>query len=332
MLNIVESCFAASPEKIAIYQAVGKSIEPITYGTLKDITNQVAGSLIQHHFKPGDAIAIDLPMTWQQSLFILGSLKWAVLLYQLQICFSSAEIAARLRISQAKAIFTQDNFYPSGKVIGLYNKVIDANAPPAIVLASNKNSLPVLRAADLLWEDFLTPCKEVPTYFCSPMTHCQYFIFFRTTGDPKAIPWNHTTAIKAAADAFLYQDIHTDDILAWPTNLGWMMGPWLIFAAFINQAGMALFDDVPSSRAFGEFIQTRQSHNVGCSTHFSAAWRKSNCMQGLDWQHIKCFSSTGECSNAEDMLYLMSLAGYKPVIEYCGGTEIGGAYITKHID
>ena len=29
------------------------------------------------------------------------------------------------------------------------------------------------------------------------------------------------------------------------------------------------------------------------------------------------------------MLYLMSLAGYKPVIEYCGGTEIGGAYISS---
>ena len=28
------------------------------------------------------------------------------------------------------------------------------------------------------------------------------------------------------------------------------------------------------------------------------------------------------------MLFLMSLAGYKPVIEYCGGTEIGGGYIT----
>jgi acetyl-CoA synthetase len=28
------------------------------------------------------------------------------------------------------------------------------------------------------------------------------------------------------------------------------------------------------------------------------------------------------------MLFLMSRAGYKPVIEYCGGTEIGGAYIT----
>jgi len=51
-------------------------------------------------------------------------------------------------------------------------------------------------------------------------------------------------------------------------------------------------------------------------------------MKGLDWSSIKVFSSTGECSNTDDMLFLMSLAGYKPIIEYCGGTEIGGAYIT----
>lgn len=51
-------------------------------------------------------------------------------------------------------------------------------------------------------------------------------------------------------------------------------------------------------------------------------------MEGLDWSKIRAFSSTGECSNADDMLYLMWLAEYKPVIEYCGGTEIGGGYIT----
>jgi len=31
------------------------------------------------------------------------------------------------------------------------------------------------------------------------------------------------------------------------------------------------------------------------------------------------------------MFYLMSLAGYKPVIEYCGGTEIGGAYVSSTV-
>jgi acetyl-CoA synthetase len=29
------------------------------------------------------------------------------------------------------------------------------------------------------------------------------------------------------------------------------------------------------------------------------------------------------------MWRLMAKAGYKPVIEYCGGTEIGGGYITS---
>ena len=51
-------------------------------------------------------------------------------------------------------------------------------------------------------------------------------------------------------------------------------------------------------------------------------------MHGLDWSAIRLFSSTGECSSADDMRWLMELAGGKPVIEYCGGTEIGGGYLT----
>jgi len=57
-------------------------------------------------------------------------------------------------------------------------------------------------------------------------------------------------------------------------------------------------------------------------------WRKTGCMDGLDWSAIKIFTSTGECSRADDMRWLMQCAGGKPVIEYCGGTEIGGAYIS----
>jgi acyl-coenzyme A synthetase/AMP-(fatty) acid ligase len=30
----------------------------------------------------------------------------------------------------------------------------------------------------------------------------------------------------------------------------------------------------------------------------------------------------------DDYLWLMGRAGYKPVIEYCGGTEIGGGFVT----
>lgn len=42
----------------------------------------------------------------------------------------------------------------------------------------------------------------------------------------------------------------------------------------------------------------------------------------------RCFSSSGETSSVDDYLWLMGRACYKPVIEYCGGTEIGGAFVS----
>ena len=149
-----------------------------------------------------------------------------------------------------------------------------------------------------------------------------------TTAEPKAIPWTQTTPIKCAADAYLHHDIQPDDVLAWPTNLGWMMGPWLIYAALINRASMALYYGAPTGRAFCEFVQDANVTMLGVVPSLVKTWRNAGCAEGLDWSSIKAFSSTGECSYPDDMLYLMSLAGYKPIIEYCGGTEIGGGYIT----
>jgi acetyl-CoA synthetase len=106
------------------------------------------------------------------------------------------------------------------------------------------------------------------------------------------------------------------------------MGPWLIYASLINRGTIALYYGTPSDRGFGQFVQDARVNVLGLVPSLVSAWKASACMQGLDWSAIKAFSSTGECSNPRDMLYLMSLAGYKPVIEYCGGTEIGGAYIT----
>lgn len=41
----------------------------------------------------------------------------------------------------------------------------------------------------------------------------------------------------------------------------------------------------------------------------------------------RLFASTGEASNVDDDLWLSSRAYYKPLIECCGGTELGATYI-----
>jgi acetyl-CoA synthetase len=210
----------------------------------------------------------------------------------------------------------------------LYDKVVAADAPPAIVVGGEGAPSVALRVGDESWESFLSPDERLTPVVREPGDAINILFSSGTTGEPKAIPWDHTTPLKCAADACFHHDIHRGDVLCWPTSLGWMMGPWLIFAALMNRATIALTDQVPTARGFGQFVQNARVSMLGVVPSLVRAWRQSACMQGLDWSGIRAFSSTGEGSNPQDMLYLMHLAGYRPIIEYCGGTEIGGAYIT----
>jgi len=326
-LNIVDSCFNAPADAVAIiYQAENGVIQQMTYGELHRLSNRVANS-IQKYFQPNDCLGICMPMTPECVAIYLGVIKAGCTVVSIADSFSADEIATRLRITQAKGIFTQDYILRGNKRLPLYNRVIEANAPMAIVVPCEQ-VIEILRTQDISWPSFLSTNDQFTAVASSPHTAINILFSSGTTGDPKAIPWNHTTAIKSAADAYFHQDIHPSDVLAWPTNIGWMMGPWLIFAALINQATIALYGGAPLGKSFGEFIQDAHVTMLGVVPSIVKTWRASACMEDLNWQAIKCFSSTGESSNSDDMAYLMALAGNRPIIEYCGGTEIGGAYIT----
>lgn len=328
--NIAESCFQASADDPAIVflQPEGGLLSTLTYGELNILTNRVANGLVDAGLRPGDAIAITMPMTVESVAIYLGIVKAGCVVVSIADSFAPNEISTRLRLSAAKAIFTQDYILRSGRYLPLYAKVVDANAPMAIVLASVSSLSIKLRPKDLKWQEFLSPNEQFDAVPAYPSTYTNILFSSGTTGEPKVIPWTQTTPLKCAIDGHLHQDIHPKEVIAWPTNLGWMMGPWLIYASLINRATIALYYGTPTEQGFGLFVRDARVNLLGVVPSLVKAWKMSTCMQGLDWSAIKAFSSTGECSNPQDMLFLMSLAGYKPVVEYCGGTEIGGAYIT----
>src|SRR2546427_5179010 len=107
-----------------------------------------------------------------------------------------------------------------------------------------------------------------------------------------------------------------------------MMGPWLTYASFVNEATMALYVGATTARPFGEFVARAGVTMLGVVPKLVRSWKTDRTMEGLDWHRIRLFSSTAEPSTPEEMLYLMFLAGYRPIVEYCGGTEGGGGYIT----
>ncbi len=328
-LNIVESCFTAPAESPAIiYQAEGGALAIMSVGELESLTNRVAANLARRGFKPGDALAIFMPMTAESVAIYLGIIKVGCVVVGIADSFRRKEIATRLRLSNAVAVFTQDVALRGGKALPLYAHLIEAGAPPAIALpARGRVSLP-LRAGDCNWREFLENEGRVAPVPREPHDPLNILFSSGTTGEPKVIPWTQTTPIKCAADAHFHQNVQRGDVLVWPTNIGWMMGPWLIFASLLNKATIGLYYGVPTGREFCRFVQKAKTTMLGVVPSLVKAWRNADCTQGLDWSSIKVFSSTGECSTADDMRWLMSRGGGQPVIEYCGGTEIGGGYIT----
>ncbi len=328
-LNIVDSCFqAAEHDPAIIFQKEGGSLFTLSYGELEALTNRVANSLLNLGFHPGDRLAIAMPMTAESVAIYLGIIKAGCVVISIADSLAAEEIAIRLQLSQAKAIFTQDYILRGEKQLPLYSKVIDANPLQAIALPSSSSLSVKLRQQDLSWFEFLSPNQQFNAFSAQPDADTNILFSSGTTGKPKAISWTQTTPLKCAVDGYLHHDIHPGEVVAWPTNLGWMMGPWLIYASLIARATIALYYDAPTDRGFGQFVQDARVNMLGVVPSLVNTWKVSNCMQGLDWSAIKTFSSTGECSNPQDMLFLMSLAGYKPIIEYCGGTEIGGGYLT----
>ena len=327
--NVVDSCFAADSEATAVvFQADGEQLQRMSYGELFELTGRVAGSLAKLGVGPGDAVAIDMPMTVESVAIYLGIVAAGCAAVSIADSLAAGEIETRLRLGRTRVIFTQDLIGRGARRLPLYEKVVEAQAPQAVVLPCDEGGAVPLRDGDMSWEEFLNEEGDFVAVPRDPDDVVNILFSSGTTGDPKAIPWTQTTPIKCAADGWLHHNIQPGDVVAWPTSLGWMMGPWLIFASLINRATIALSYSAPAGPAFGRFVQDAGVNMLGVVPSLVKIWRSSRCMEGVDWSAVKVFSSTGECSNPEDMLFLMMLAGYKPIIEYCGGTEIGGGYIT----
>ncbi|PON92709.1 2,3-dihydroxybenzoate-AMP ligase [Trema orientale] len=341
-VNPAKNCLSLNSKRslddtMIIWRDEGKDDLPVNKMTLEELRSEVwlvAYALKELGLEGGSAIAIDMPMNVHSVVIYLAIVLAGYVVVSIADSFAAREISTRLKISNAKAIFTQDLIIRGEKSIPLYSRIVEAQSPTAIVIPTRGSSFSAkLRQDDISWHDFLERAKAFKkrefAAIEQPVDAYTNILFSSgTTGEPKAIPWTHATPFKAAADAWCHMDIQKGDVVAWPTNLGWMMGPWLVYASLLNGASIALYNGSPLGSGFAKFVQDAKVTMLGVIPSIVRTWKSTNSIASYDWSTIRCFSSTGEASNVDEYLWLMGRACYKPVIEYCGGTEIGGGFVT----
>ena len=287
-LNIVSSCFGEEDYDIAVVVGSEGSDEmvAVTYTELDMLVDLVANGLVAADFKPGDAIALYMPMNLECVAAYLGIIRAGCVVVSIADSFAAPEVARRLEIANAAAVITVSSFQRGGRAIELYRSVRDAGDTRAIVIATEDYSEDRLRDGDLLWSDFLDETRGFDTFTTAPDAAINILFSSGTTGNPKAIPWTHLTAIKCAMDGHFHHDIQRGDVVAWPTNIGWMMGPWLIFATLVNRGCIALYEGLPSGRGFAEFVHTAGVTMLGVVPSLVRAWRDSGACDDVDWSRI----------------------------------------------
>ena len=156
-----------------------------------------------------------------------------------------------------------------------------------------------------------------------------------TTGRPKGALHTHCGfPIKAAQDMAFGMDVHKGERIYWITDMGWMMGPWLVFGSLLLGATMFLYDGSPMHPAPDRIWSMVDRHKItqlGLSPTYVRALipEGEEVVRKHDVSSLRAVGSTGEPWNPDPWHWLFEVVceEEKPIINYSGGTEISGGIV-----
>ncbi|MGI8494390.1 MAG: AMP-binding protein, partial [Pyrinomonadaceae bacterium] len=372
-LNITEMCLdrwqtdEMKDQPAIIWEGEEGKTEIYTYAALLNEVKLCAAGLRTNGFRKGDAIGIHLPMTPETVVVLLAINRIGAIAVPVFSGYGVDAIASRLNAVKTKALFTCDGFLRRGEIHHAFDVAIQAaaNCPQLrkIFFIQNIgfNSVKIQKyyekRLDKIFEDY----KEKLISYDSLLTESQckisesgentsfpeptlaedpLIILYTsgTTGKPKGILHTHCSfPIKAAQDMAFGTDVGKGTRISWLTDIGWMMGPWLIYGALINGATICIYDgapDYPNADRMWEFAAKHKVEILGISPTLIRvlATHGDDLPKKHDLSSLRAFASTGEPWNPAPWWWLFEKVGNGklPIINYSGGTEISGGILMNN--
>ncbi len=321
--------------------------EDITYAELLADVESCAAGLRTLGFAKGDAIGLHLPMIPETVVALLGINRIGAIAVPVFSGYGVEAVASRLKAVGAKGLFAATGFYRRGKMINSLSVSIDAvKTTPSvehIIVVENYGRIEQVREVDgttvTSYLDLLDRGDQGEFSGEAAKTSAEdpLIILYTsgTTGKPKGIAHTHASfPIKAAQDMAFGTDVGKGTRISWYTDIGWMMGPWLIYGALINGATICIYDgapDYPTPDRMWEFCAKHKVEVLGISPTLvrSLATHGDELPKKHDLSSLRAFASTGEPWNPAPWWWLFEKVGDSklPIINYSGGTEIAGGIL-----
>jgi len=347
-MNVVHNCLdkwldsSAADRDAVRYESEEGDARVLTYRELHDQVAACAAGLRARGIGRGDVVGLFMPMTPELVIAFLAVARIGAVILPLFSGYGAPAVASRLQDAGARALFVSDGAPRRGRSVAMKAVADEALAEcPTVelVFVHDRAGLApaMISGRDVAWEDLLASGRGGNGATERTSTEAPVMIIYTsgTTGRPKGALHTHCGfPIKAAQDMRHAMDVRAGDVVWWMSDMGWMMGPWLVFGALLNGATMVLYDgapDFPDPARTWAICERQGVTLLGLSPSLVRALMPQG--QELPRRHdlsaLRACGSTGSPWDPESWRWLFEhvLESRKPILNYSGGTEISGGIL-----
>jgi len=340
-MNYVATALRHDPSRTAlVFEGEEGTTRRLTYGELAAAVRRFAAGLRALGVRPGDRVGIFLPMIPECAIATLAVSAIGAVYTPIFSGYAAEAIAGRLRDCEASVLITADGFHRRGQVVQM-KQTADAAADRAgirtVIVARRLGCEVRMHARDRWWDDVVAGGSGADDTLADVSAEDPYMIIYTsgTTGRPKgAVHVHGGFPVKAAQDLAHCFDLQPGDLMWWFTDLGWMMGPWLIAGGLILGASILLYDgapDFPDPGRVWSIVERHRATHLGISpTAIRGLMRAGEePVRAHDRSSLVVLGSTGEPWNPEPWWWYFGVAGEgrAPLVNYSGGTEVSGGLL-----
>lgn len=310
--NVVINCNdkrldTADADKVAlVWEGEDGTVAEHTYRDLHRETCRLAGGLKSLGLGRGDVIGMYLPNVLEAAVTLLAVAKIGAIVLPLFSGFGADAVAARLSHGRAKAVVTVDGAPRRGKTAGS-KSVVDETARdlPDLqhVIVCRHQSAPMdwVEGRDHWWDDLV---DGQPTDIASEAMNGDdpFMLIYTsgTTGQPKGVI--HTQCgfpIKTGLDLGICMDFRATDRMLWMSDMGWLVGPILVYGALGLGGTVVLVEGAPSYPEPDRLWHLIDNHKVSYLGIAPTVVRTTMVngtaqLDGHDFSSLRVFTSTGE--------------------------------------
>jgi acetyl-CoA synthetase len=317
----------------------------LTYAELEELVERAAAGLRSIGVGRGTAVGIYLPLVIENAASLLACAKLGAIAVPLFSGFGAEAIRQRLDDAGATVLIAADGALRRGRAVSMKAIADEAlsdmpGVSQVVLVACAGLDVPMLAGRDLRWDELLA--LAAPRARTEPMSAQDPLLLLYTsgtTGRPKGTVHGHAgLPIKSAQDWAYGMDFHEGERFLWVTDMGWVMGPLLVFGSLTLGGTAVLYDgaaDYPDAgRLWGVADRLGVTH-LGISPTLIRVLMASGShfAPGTAPKSLRLFASTGEPWTPEAWSWLFEEVGRRklPIINYSGGTECGGGLLSGNL-